>query len=181
MSNVVLGGLCNLKLTGGPPLLLVLDMRRRHGLDLNGLSYCYAMKVCYQDEECMTGTRKERSFMEWLGWVPSNVLQQSHRLPSLLFRHCSHRITSRGRWMSALRSSNRMTMTRMPVNAGGSANVRFPESEKKGWCFEWPPVQRPHRASGDFGERRFVGVGYGSTARFQIWQDARALWSGLAG
>lgn len=79
MSNVVLGGLCNLKLTGGPPLLLVLDMRRRHGLDLNGLSYCYAMKVCYQDEECMTGTRKERSFMEWLGWVPSNdtVLTES--------------------------------------------------------------------------------------------------------
>ena len=111
----------------------------------------------------------------------SAVLQQSHRLPSLLFRHCSHRITSRGRWMSALRSSNRMTMTRMPVNAGASANVRFPESEKKGWCFEWPPVQRPHRVSGDFGERRFVGVGYGSTARFQIWQDARALWSGLAG
>lgn len=34
--------------------------------------------------------------------------------------------------MSALRSSNRMTMTRMPVNAGASANVRFPESEKKG-------------------------------------------------
>lgn len=55
------------------------DMRRRHGLDLNGLSYCYAMKVCYQDEECMTGTRKGRSFMEWLGWVPSNdtVLTES--------------------------------------------------------------------------------------------------------
>jgi len=41
ISNVVLGGLCNLKLTEDL-LCSLLDMRRQ-GLELNGLSYCYAM------------------------------------------------------------------------------------------------------------------------------------------
>lgn len=41
-------------------------------------------------------------------------------------------------------------MTRMPVNAGASANVRFPESEKKGWCFEWPPPSSTKTAQSEW-------------------------------
>ncbi|XP_066378064.1 pentatricopeptide repeat-containing protein At3g03580-like [Miscanthus floridulus] len=71
MSNVVLGGLCNLKLAEDL-LWSLLDMRR-HGLELNGLSYCYAMKVCYQDEEWLEQGRQLHGVVLKAGWVPSNI------------------------------------------------------------------------------------------------------------
>ncbi|RLM55633.1 hypothetical protein C2845_PM10G21150 [Panicum miliaceum] len=71
MSNVVLGGLCNLKLTEDL-LCSLLDMRRQ-GFELNGLSYCYAMRGCYQDEEWLEQGRQLHGVVLKVGWVPSNI------------------------------------------------------------------------------------------------------------
>jgi len=71
MSNVVLGGLCNLKLTEDL-LCSLLDMRRQ-GLELNGLSYCYAMRGCYLDEEWLEQGRQLHGVVLKAGWVPSNI------------------------------------------------------------------------------------------------------------
>jgi len=71
MSNVVLGGLCNLKLTEDL-LCSLLDMRRQ-GLELNDLSYCYAMRGCYLDEEWLEQGRQLHGVVLKAGWVPSNI------------------------------------------------------------------------------------------------------------
>ncbi|GJN39300.1 hypothetical protein PR202_gb28410 [Eleusine coracana subsp. coracana] len=71
LCNVVLRGLCNLKLTE-ELLCSFLDMRRQ-GLELNGLSYCYAMKGCHQDEEWLEQGRKLHGIVLKAGWVPSNI------------------------------------------------------------------------------------------------------------
>jgi pentatricopeptide repeat protein len=71
MSNAVLGGLCNLKLAEDL-FRSLLDMRRR-GLELNGLSYCYAMKACYQDEDWLEQGRQLHGVVLKAGWVPSNI------------------------------------------------------------------------------------------------------------
>ncbi|KAL6873632.1 hypothetical protein ACP4OV_013714 [Aristida adscensionis] len=69
--NVVLRGLCNLKLTE-ELLYLFLDMRRQ-GLELNGLSYCYALKGCHQDDEWLEQGRQLHGVVLKAGWVPSNI------------------------------------------------------------------------------------------------------------
>jgi len=71
ISNVVLGGLCNLKLTEDL-LCSLLDMRRQ-GLELNGLSYCYVMRGCYLDEEWLEQGRQLHGVVLKAGWVPSNI------------------------------------------------------------------------------------------------------------
>ncbi|KAJ1260932.1 hypothetical protein BS78_10G269600 [Paspalum vaginatum] len=71
ISNVVLGGLCNLKLT--KHLLCYLLGMRRQGMELNGLSYSYAMKGCYQDREWLEQGRQLHGVVLKSGWVPSNI------------------------------------------------------------------------------------------------------------
>ncbi|KAL6603522.1 hypothetical protein ACP70R_043883 [Stipagrostis hirtigluma subsp. patula] len=69
--NVVLRGLCNLKLT--EQLLCSFLGMRRQGLELNGLSYCYTLKGCCQDEEWLEQGRQLHGAVLKAGWVPSNI------------------------------------------------------------------------------------------------------------
>uniref|UniRef100_A0A0D9WTX0 DYW domain-containing protein n=1 Tax=Leersia perrieri TaxID=77586 RepID=A0A0D9WTX0_9ORYZ len=71
MCNVVLRGLGNLKLTE-ELISCFLDMRRR-SLELNGLSYCYAMKGCYQNGEWLEQGRQLHGVVLKAGWIPSNI------------------------------------------------------------------------------------------------------------
>ncbi|BAS99395.1 Os06g0705300, partial [Oryza sativa Japonica Group] len=71
MCNVVLRGLGNLKLTE-ELICCFLDMRRQY-LELNGLSYCYAMKGCYQNGEWLEQGRQLHGVVLKAGWIPSNI------------------------------------------------------------------------------------------------------------
>ncbi|XP_052159533.1 putative pentatricopeptide repeat-containing protein At1g68930 [Oryza glaberrima] len=71
MCNVVLRGLGNLKLIE-ELICCFLDMRRQY-LELNGLSYCYAMKGCYQNGEWLEQGRQLHGVVLKAGWIPSNI------------------------------------------------------------------------------------------------------------